>query len=134
MGRHVSVMAAAMLAALVAGCGWRGPAPLQTFPGVVQGVDVVALDEAAWKLVAIQNRSVNSTPDGRMTIKLELANLSSLDLDIQVQALFRDAQGLPMSDNPPFEMLVLPGGGSRLYEVSSLQPSPGSFTIQIKTP
>ena len=134
MGRHVSVMAAALLSALVAGCGWRGPAPLQTFPGVTQGVDVVALDEAAWKLVAIQNRSVTTAPDGRMIVKLELANLSALDLDVQVQTLYRDAQGLPIQDNPPFEMLVLPGNGSRLYESSSLQPNPGSFTVQIKTP
>lgn len=132
MGRHVSVICAVMLS-LLSGC-WRGPAPVQTFPGVARGVDVVALDEAAWQLVAIQSRSVSTNPDGRMTIKLELANLSSLDVDIQVQALFRDAQGMPVAENPPFEMIVLPGGGSRLYEVSSVHAGTGSFTIQLQTP
>lgn len=132
MGRHVSVIVAVVLSVLV-GC-WRGPAPVQTFPGVTRGVDVVALDDAAWQLVAVQSRSVSTNPDGRMTIKLELANLSALDVDIQVQALFRDGQGMPVAENPPFEMIVLPGGGSRLYEVRSLQPGSSSFTIQIQTP
>jgi hypothetical protein len=126
------VIVAVVLSVLV-GC-WRGPAPVQTFPGVARGVDVVALDDAAWQLVAVQSRSVSTNPDGRMTIKLELANLSALDVDIQVQALFRDGQGMPVAENPPFEMIVLPGGGSRLYEVRSLQPGSSSFTIQIQTP
>ena len=69
-----------------------------------------------------------------MTVRLELANLSSLDLDVQVQTLFRDEAGMPTQDSPPFEMLVLPGNGSRPYEVSSLQPGVQSFTVQIKTP
>jgi uncharacterized protein YcfL len=133
VGRYVSVIAALSLA-MVVGCGWRGPSPVQTFPGVASSVDVVALDKAAWQLVAVQNRSVTTAPDGRLTIKLELANLSSLDLDVQVQTFFRDAEGLPVRDNPPFEMIVLPGSGSRLYQVSSLQPHSGSFTVQIKTP
>jgi len=133
VGRHVPVIVAAALSLLV-GCGVRVPAPLQTFPGVEASVDVVALDSAAYKLVAVQNRSVTSAPDGRMVVKLELANLSALDLDVQVQTFFRDQAGLPVQDNPPFEMIVLPGGGSRLYEISSLQPNPGSFTVHVKTP
>lgn len=133
MGRHVSVTL--LLGMLwLAGCAWRGPAPLQTFPKVTPTISVVALDEEAYRLVAIQDQQVEMLEDGRLKIRLELANLSNIDLDVQVQTMFRDADGALTGDATPFEMLVLPGNGSKLYEVISLQNDPSAYTIQVKTP
>jgi len=104
------------------------------FAGVAASDEILALDEAAWKLVAVQNRSVERQADGRMSVRVELANLSAMDLSVQVSTLFRDAQGMPSSSGTPFEMIVIPGNGSQLYEVTSLERNPESFTVQIKTP
>lgn len=137
MGRDVPVSTACkgFVAALffAVGCAWRGPAPLQTFPDVKPTSDVVALDKAAWKLVAIQHQVVEKTDDGRLKIQLELANLSDTDLSIQVKAIFRDDKGMLLHDDTPFEMLVLPGNGSELFEATSLRKA-ASFTVQVKTP
>ncbi|MEL6347265.1 MAG: hypothetical protein AAFV53_29385 [Myxococcota bacterium] len=133
MGRHVSV-AFAMVAMLWVGCAWRGPKPLQTFPKVAPSVQVVALDQEAYQLVAIQNQQVNALEDGRLQVQVELANLSSLDLDIQVQTTFRDSDGMPAGDSTPFEVLVIPGNGSKLYEVISVRTDPAMYTVQVKTP
>lgn len=132
MGRHVPVVAALLLA--LAGCGWHGPQTLQTWPGIDGNDDLIALDKAAWKLVAVRARQADKTEDGRLHVKLELANLSSLDLAVQVQTLFRDTTGMLTGDETPFEMVVLPGGGSKLYEATSLKTNATSFTVQVKTP
>ena len=64
----------------------------------------------------------------------ELANISDTDLPVQVQTIFRDAAGMLVGDETGWQMLVLPGNGSARYEVGSLKPHPGAYTVQIKTP
>lgn len=138
MGRDVSVnrpLLAALVGLTLAACApWQGPKPLQAWKAAGTADDVVALDKAAHTLVAVQTRSVQRTPDGRMAVRLELANLSDQDLTVQVQTLFRDAKGVPTGEDTPFEAVVLPGMGSTLYETASLGTDAQSFTVQVKTP
>ena len=122
------------LAAISVGCAYRGPLPAQTFPEVDPTSSVMVLDKAAYKLVAIQNMAVDRDESGRLQVKLELANLSNKDLPVQAQTLYRDKDGVLLGDATPFEMIVLPGNGSGLYNSTSLQPQTHSFTVQIKTP
>ena len=133
MGRHVPVIRALLLGLLLSGC-WHGPAPIQTARGVDSADHIITLDKAAWKLVALDSHRVERLEDGRLQIRLEVANLSSLDLEIQIQTIFRDAGGALTGEETPLEMIVLPGGGVKIYEVTSLQPGPSTFTVQIKTP
>ena len=132
MGRHVPVIGALALSLLL-GCGPQIPAQLQTWPGVSSD-DIVAMDKATYKLVAVRGRSVQALPDGRMRLELELANLSSLDLDVQIQTMFRDSSGMLQGEPTPYEIVVLPGDGSSLYAVTSLSVRPASFTVQLKIP
>ena len=130
MGRHVPVI----LAFLLAGGGWRGPAPLQTLGGLSPTANVVALDKAAWQLVAVQEQRVERLDDGRMSVRLELANLSSGSLDVQVQTRFRDDAGMLLGDDTPAEIIVVPGNSSALYEATSLKANPASFSVEVNTP
>ena len=138
MGRDVPVnrplLGALVALALSACASWQGPKPLQAWKAAGQSDDVVALDKAAHTLVAVQTRAVERTSDGRMSVRLELANLSDKDLTVQVQTLFRDAKGVPTGEDTPFEAVLLPGMGSSLYETSSLRPDAQAFTVQVKTP
>ena len=130
MGRHVSVIAALLLA----GCAWHGPVPAQTYPGIEPSANVVTLDKAAYKLVAVKNQVVARRDDGLLNVRLELVNLSSKDLAVQIQTLFRDTTNMPSGEDTPFQMVVLPGGGFHMYEVTSLTADAASYTVQIKTP
>lgn len=143
MGRDVPVSAgswpartlgAVALGLLLSGCGWTGPMNAQTWSDVAAGPDVITLDKAAYKLVAVQNKSTERLQDGRLEVRLELANLSSKDLPVQVQTLYRDEAGVLLDDATPFEMIVLPGNGSKLYKATSLKAAAASYTVQIKTP
>jgi hypothetical protein len=125
---------AALALLLVQACAWHGPQALQTWPEVGDAPEIVALDKAAWKLVAVQKRSMTITPDGQAQISLELANLSAKDLSVQVQTIFRNKDGMLTGDETSWQMVRIPGNATWLYEVKSLQPHPGSYLIQIKTP
>lgn len=131
MGRALPVMA---LLVGLAGCGWKGPQPLQAWKAVGESPDIVAMDRAVHMLVAVQTKGVTRTDDGRLQVRLELANLGDEDFPVQVQTLFRDAQGVPTGDDTPFEVVVLPGGGSTVYQTSSLTAAAKSFTVQVRTP
>lgn len=130
MGRHVPVI----LALFLAGCAFRGPVPLQTWPEIEPSSNVIALDKQAYKLVAIQGQQISRVADGRLNVKLELANLSDKDLPVQIQTLYRNKAGMLSGESTPFEMVVLPGNGSKLYETTSLKIDAASFTVQVKTP
>ena len=140
MGRALPVTGAlrgGLLALLwtVAGCAaWQGPKPLQAWKAVGKSEEIVALDKAAHTLVAVQSKAEERRPDGRLALRVELANLSDKDLAIQVQTLFRDKAGVPTGEDTPFEPMVLPGMGSKIYSVVSLRPDAATYTIQVKTP
>lgn len=136
MGRDVPMIRAAFagIFVLLAACAWQGPAPLQTWPDVAASPEVVALDKAAWQLVAIQKKDVKTTADGHMELAFELVNLSSKDLTVQIQTVFRNQAGMLTGDETSWQMLTLAGNGSKLYEVKSLSTSPGSYLVQVKTP
>lgn len=133
MGRDVPVTA--LLALLLAACSsWVGPQAVQTWPGVKTGASVLALDEAAWKLVAVKEVSQATTPDGRLSARVVLVNLSSKDLPVQIQAIYKDKAGNPVGDETPFAMHVLPGGGGKVLELIANDAKAASYVVQVKTP
>ena len=133
MGRALPVKAALLAAMFVAGCAWRGPQPLDAWKAVGSSDDIIALDEAAHRLVAVQTKAQDRTADGRLRLRLELANLSDKDLPVQVQTRFRDASGAVIGDDTPAEMMVLPAQGSKGYQVVSLQATAAAYTVSVNT-
>ena len=131
MGRHVPVI---LSLALLVGCAWRGPAPMQTMGDLSPTANIIAMDKAAWQLVAVQGQQVERLDDGRLQVRLELANLAMGALDVQVQTRFRGDDGMLNGDETPAEIIVIPGGSSKLYEAVSLKANPASFTVEVNTP
>ncbi len=144
MGRHVPVSPARVIGSnplrwvalglLLAGCPYREPVPVQTWPGIEPTSNIVALDQAAWKLVGVQRQTVSRTADGRLRVELELASLSAKPFAFQVRTRFRDADGGLSGDETPFEMKTVTGNGTVAYAVESLKADAASFFIEIKTP
>lgn len=134
MGRDVPVKAALAALLLSACSSWLGPQALQAYPGVTNDNRVIALDKAAWKLVAVKNLASERSKDGRLHVRVELSNQSDKDLPVQLQILFRDEAGHVTGEDTPFAMVVLPGGAVKLYEVTSLRTDAAAYTIQVKAP
>ena len=132
MGRHVSVATLSLM--LLAGCAWRGPKELQAFKPLDETEAVLAVDEAAYKLVAMSQLEAKRLEDQRLQLVIELNNLSGSDLTIQVKTTFRDASGSLYGDETSWETITLPGGSDYRYEVVSLQPKADTYKVQIRTP
>lgn len=139
MGRDVPVsgalrVATLALAVLLLPACFKGPKPLRAAAGVDEAGDIVALHGKIYRKVEIANQVTRPLPDGRLEVRVELANRSRKDLPVQIQTVFRDGEGMLMSDSTAFEVVVLPAGGSKLYEVKSLQPGPASHLVQVRKP
>lgn len=134
MGRDVPVMAVLCALLLSACTSWAGPQAVQSWPGVKNNDRVIALDKAAWKLVGVKNLHSDRTEDGRLHVRVELSNQSDKDLPVQLQVLFRDEAGQITGEDTPFQMVVLPGGGVKLHEVTAMRTDAASYTVQVKTP
>lgn len=132
MGRHVPVIALAF--ALLAGCAWKGPKELQAFKPLKETEAVLAVDEAAYKLVAMSQLEANRLDDKRLQLIIELNNLSAADLTVQVKTTFRDQDGSLYGDETSWRTLTLPGGSDYRYEVVSLQSKADTYKVQIRTP
>ena len=126
MGRCLSVITLCSLAA----CSWRGPAPLQT-EGFPTSPAAIAIDKAAWQLVALKNLDSSRGPEGHLQVAADLTNLSSKDLVVQVQVVFEGALDV---DESSWEVLVLPGGETTTYTKGALGTKTEQFSLRIKTP
>ncbi len=132
MGRHVPVIW--LVAALLTGCAWQGPAPLQTYPDMEASDAVLAVDKAAWKLVALRHIQTDREGDGRLRVTIELENLSEKDLPVQIKTVFRSAEGRLTGDESSWQMVVLNGGATERYDMVSMNEQAGQFEVQVKTP
>lgn len=121
------------VAILFAACvPWHGPQALQTMSGK-ESQDIFAMNAAASQLVAVQSYKVEHL-DGRLGVHAELVNLSSLDLAIQVRTIFLDKDQVLLEESGHWEMLVIPGAGSRLYQCASLSDRAMTAQVEVKTP
>ncbi len=115
-------------------CAWYGPAPAATVGGIQPYGNVLAMDRAVWRLVAAGSLRETRSTDNRLGVELELHNLSTMDLSVQVRTVFRDKDGMPTNEQANWQMLVLPRGDSLLYESRSLTEGAQAYTIQIRSP
>lgn len=138
MGRDVPVMpgaaGVALAALLLGGCAWQGPAPLQTYPDMEPSASVLAVDKAAYKLVALRHIQTDREADGRLRITIELENLSDKDLPVQIKTVFRSSEGRLTGDESSWQMIVLNGGATERYDMVSMSADAGQFEVQVKTP
>ena len=135
MGRHVSViLGIAALAVATVGCTWR-PLPARGLTGIDASADVLALDPDAYDTVALRAKQITRTPDGRLRVELDIANIDPAwrTVTVQVQTRFLDAAGVYSGDETPMEMVVLSPDSTVHYECASLTPA-ASYVVHIKTP
>ena len=57
-----------VLALFLGGCAMRGPFPLQTMPGLDPTSSLLAIDQAAYKLVAVRSWQTDRVADGQHSV------------------------------------------------------------------
>jgi len=124
---------------LSSGCGpWvvRGYED-QVPPERQPDVSVVAMDADLARLVgdrkvAVAFQRAEWTPDGRLKVHLELDNRATRSLAVQIQTVFKDANGNMLEDQTSWEPIVLPRAASTLYTATAMDKRAEKYLIRIR--
>jgi hypothetical protein len=71
-------------------------------------------------------------PDGRLHVEVDLKNLGGLRLQLQLQCVFKDEQGVPTGDETPWETLFLTENATETVPFDSLNPLARTYIIRIR--
>ena len=119
---------------LLAGCQ-NGPyAPqAQQHPGVAEaGASVVLMDDQVQNSITSMGDRGVLLPDGRLRAQVNLKNLENQRLNVQVQCVFKDEQGLSTGDETPWVTLILAENATEAVEFDSINNHASRYTFRVK--
>ena len=106
--------------------------PVPVAAGRVGASPVVFVDPQVQALTAdVGDRSV-VRPDGRLHVEVDLKSLAGSRLQVQLQCVFLDEQGLPTADETPWETLFLTENSTETVPFDSLNPLARTFTVRLR--
>lgn len=122
-------------AAFLAGC--------QTAPGPYQSLDTtkytientdkfILLDQPAQISVTCTGLQERILPDGRLEVVANVKNLAKKNIEVQIDCIFKDEQGIPTENETPFRKLTLTGGSTQAVQFTSLNNQARKYTIQVR--
>lgn len=132
MGRFLPVtmlLAASVL--VLAGCGWK-PGPIQHLGEADPAGQVNALDEGAWRCVAV-NLVRSSRASGRLEVSLELVNRGTAACTVEVGTRFLDEQGIPVDAAQVWERMLFEGGQSLIYTATSVSEAATRYRVELRS-
>jgi uncharacterized protein YcfL len=125
----------ALTAAFLAGCA-TNPAPdeqLDTTKYTIESTGkFVTLNqpaEASVKCTGLQERIL---PDGRLEVVANVKNLAKKNIEVQIDCIFKDEQGIPTENETPFRKLTLTEGSTQAVQFTSLNNQARKYTIQVR--
>ena len=65
-------------------------------------------------------------------MEVDWKNLAGLRLQVQLQCLFKDEQGVPTGDEPPWETLFLTENATETVSFDSLNSLARTYTIRLR--
>ncbi len=92
----------------------------------------VALGDLAASAVGCVALQENELSDGRLSVRAQLVNRTAQRIQVQVNCVFKDAQGFGTGDETPFESLFLDEGAQQTVPFTSLNNKAKSYTVQVR--
>lgn len=130
---HPSSFILTALALLCFGCANEGPyRPAQREPSPEIENSAVILDEKLTPSIAVDAQHAERTAQGKLKVMSNLRNRTHQDLTVQVQTVFRDANGFSTDDDTPWETLVLTANETRTMSVISTTSKADRYTMRIR--
>ena len=129
-------LASVLLAALtVAGCATGGGARLPENSGKFNqelGAKVVLMDDAAQRSVTCSALQERALPDGRLEVVSVLRNRETRRIQVQVQCVFKDAQGIGTGDETPWKDVILTENAMENVMFASMNALAKTYTVRIR--
>lgn len=128
------IMAVAVLA--TSGCASREGAYMTTDPEThTQEIasKFVLMDRGARRSIKLAGPiQQGRTDDGRLQVTANIMNRENRRLQVQVQCIFKNANGVSTGDETPWENLILTENGIESVSYSALNSQASDFTIRVR--
>lgn len=95
-------------------------------------VSFVSLDQGVEQSVTVVGEQAKTTSDGRLEVIVKLQNLLNRRIEVQVDCVFKDAQGFPTNDDASFQTLILTENAVEPVRYTSLNSQAKKYTIRVR--
>ena len=133
--KFLHCLPALSLAALLAGCASHKGAfePQDTTVGN-QGMTskFVLMDPGAQYSVSTAGLREQRLEDGRLRVECALKNRENRRIQVQVQCVFKDAQGFGTGDETPWENVILTENEVKTVSYTSFNDKAATYTVQVR--
>jgi hypothetical protein len=93
---------------------------------------LVMLDRKIRKFLYVVDQSETLTEDGRLVVNARFMNKTKGTLEVQIQTLFKDANG-NITDETNWELILVPSKSHYYYEAKSLNDRARKYTIKCRS-
>ena len=133
MNQHRNfLLCLALTTVLLAGCA-TDPASdeqLDTTKYTIESTGkFVLLNQVLVKCTGLQERIL---PDGRLEVAANVKNLEKRNLEVQINCVFKDEQGISTEDETPFRKLTLVKGSTQVVQFASRNNQARKYTIRVR--
>lgn len=92
----------------------------------------VLLDKGAQNSVTCSGIKSTTLADGRLAVVANVRNREERRIQVQVNCVFKDAEGFPIGDETPFQTLILTEKAQEGVRFTSMSDKAKDFTIRIR--
>ena len=124
-----------MALALFEGCATQpGPfPPLDTTKFTLENTDrFVLLDQPAQYSVTCTGLQEHLLADGRLEVVANVKNRESRRIQVQINCVFKDAQGFSAGDETPFQTLILAENSTEAVRFVEMNTAAKKYTIRVR--
>ena len=90
------------------------------------------LDQAAQNSVTCTGLQEVPLSDGRLEVVANVKNRENRRIQVQVNCVFKDAQGFPTGDETPWQNLILSEYATEAVRFTAMGPAAKKYTVRVR--
>jgi len=130
------ILLAAGAALALTGCSTydKGPyLPEQSKTPAYENTErVVLMDPGVQYSLTCTGIQEGATPDGRLMLTTQIRNRENRRIEVQVNCVFKDANGYTTGDETPFQTLILTENATEQVQFTAMNTLAKKYTIRIR--
>jgi uncharacterized protein YcfL len=107
------------------------PQPSQT-PALENTERVVLLDPGVQYSLTCTGIQEGATADGRLEVAAQIRNRENRRIEVQINCVFKDANGYTTGDETPFQTLILTENGTEQVKFTAMNAQAKKYAIRIR--
>lgn len=130
------ILLATSVALVLTGCSTydKGPyLPQESKTPAYENTErVVLMDPGVQYSLTCTGIQEGATPDGRLMLTAQIRNRENRRIEVQVNCVFKDANGYTTGDETPFQTLILTENATEQVKFTAMNTLAKKYTIRIR--